>query len=71
MYCDVKEEDIVMNENEYITNEKEMMTNLINEYANLQRIKNADDMNAEIEFQISVLKCKLQSFGIDVGDLDY
>lgn len=59
-----------MNENEYITNEKEMMANLIENYANLQRIKNADDMNAEIEFQMSVLKCKLKSFDINVNDLE-
>lgn len=50
--------------------EKEMLNNLIDNYANLQRIKNADDINREIEYQLTILRIKLKSFGIVANDLN-
>lgn len=51
-------------------NEKEMINNLIDNYTSLQRIKNAADINKEVEYQITVLKAKLESFGIVTSDLN-
>ncbi len=50
--------------------EKEMINNLIDNYTNLQRIKKSDDTEKELDYQIKILKAKLESFGIVTTDLD-
>ena len=50
--------------------EKEMINNLIDSYTSLQRIKKASDIEKEIDYQLKVLKAKLESFGIVTTDLD-
>lgn len=50
--------------------DKEMINHLIDSYASLQRIKNADDAEKELEYQLKILKAKLESFGIITSDLD-
>ena len=51
-------------------NEKEMINNLIDKYTDLQRIKTAEDSEREIDYQLRVLKAKLESSGIITSDLD-
>ena len=51
-------------------NDKEMINNLIDNYISLQRIKKADDTEKELDYQIKILKAKLESFGIVTTDLD-
>ena len=48
-----------MNNNEEMT-EKQLVVNLIENYMNLMRIKNADDKDKEIIFQLCELKAKLK-----------
>lgn len=50
--------------------EKEMISNLIDKYADLQRIKASDDLEKEVEYQLTVTKAKLESFGIVTSDLE-
>lgn len=50
--------------------DKEMINNLIDSYTSLQRIKKANDTEKEIDYQLKVLKAKLESFGIVTTDLD-
>ncbi len=50
--------------------DKEMINNLIDSYTNLQRIKKADDTEKELDYQLKILKAKLESFGIVTTDLD-
>lgn len=50
--------------------DKEMINNLIDNYTSLQRIKKAADTQKEIEYQLRILKAKLESFGILTSDLD-
>lgn len=50
--------------------EKEMINNLIDIYTSLQRIKTAQDTQKELDYQIKVLKAKLESFGIITTELD-
>ena len=50
--------------------DKEMINNLIDNYTSLQRIKKADDIEKELEYQLKILKAKLESFGITTTDLD-
>lgn len=50
--------------------DKEMINNLIDSYTNLQRIKKADDTEKEIDYQLKILKAKLELFGIVTIDLD-
>ena len=50
--------------------EKEMINNLVDSYTNLQRIKKANDTQKELDYQIRVLKAKLESFGIITSELD-
>ncbi len=50
--------------------DKEMINNLIDNYTNLQRIKKADDTEKELDYQLKILKAKLESFGIVTTDLD-
>ena len=51
-------------------NEKEMINNLIDNYTSLQRIKKAENSEKEIDYQIRILKAKLESFGIITSELD-
>lgn len=55
---------------ETMPSDKEMINNLIDNYTSLQRIKKSDDIEKEIDYQIKVLKAKLESFGIVTTDLD-
>lgn len=55
---------------EYMPTEKEMISNLIDKYTDLQRIKNAADLEKEVDYQLKVTKAKLESFGIITSDLD-
>ncbi|MCI8558170.1 MAG: hypothetical protein HFI19_10460 [Lachnospiraceae bacterium] len=50
--------------------DKEMINNLIDNYTNLQRIKKANDTEKELDYQLKILKAKLESFGIVTTDLD-
>jgi hypothetical protein len=50
--------------------DKEMINNLIDNYTNLQRIKTAQDTQKELDYQLKILKAKLESFGIVTTDLD-
>ena len=50
--------------------DKEMINNLIDSYTSLQRIKKADDTEKELNYQLKILKAKLESFGIVTTDLD-
>lgn len=50
--------------------DKEMINNLIDTYANLQRIKKAEDIEKELDYQITLVKAKLELFGIVTSDLD-
>lgn len=59
-----------MKEGDLMPSDKEMLNNLIDMYANLQRIKNASDMQKELDYQIALVKAKLESFGIVTSDLD-
>ena len=51
-------------------NEKERINKLIDKYTDLQRIKTAEDSEKEINYQLRVLKAKLESFGVITSDLD-
>ena len=51
-------------------NEKEMIRELIDEFTNLQRIKNADNPEKEVEYQLKVVKAKLESCGIITSELE-
>lgn len=55
---------------EYMPSDKEMINNLIDTYSNLQRIKKADDIKKELDYQLTVVKAKLESFGIVTSELD-
>lgn len=55
---------------EYMPTEKEMINNLIDKYTDLQRIKSSDDLEKEVDYQLTITKAKLQSFGIITDDLD-
>ena len=50
--------------------DKEMINNLIDTYSNLQRIKNADNVEKELDYQLTLVKAKLESFGIVTSDFD-
>ena len=47
-----------------------MINNLIDNYTSLQRIKKAPDTEKELDYQLKILKAKLESFGIVTTDLD-
>lgn len=55
---------------DYLPSEKEMINNLIDSYTSLQRIKNAADTEKELNYQLKILKAKLESFGIITTDLE-
>ena len=50
--------------------DKEMINNLIDTYSNLQRIKKANDSEKELDYQIKLVRAKLESFGIVTENLD-
>ena len=47
-----------------------MINNLIDNYTSLQRIKKAENSEKEIDYQIRILKAKLESFGIITSELE-
>ena len=51
-------------------NEKELKDMRLKEYSDLQRIKKAEDRDAEIAYQEKFLKAQLQSLGVHTEDLD-
>ena len=55
---------------DHMPSDKEMLNYLIDSYTSLQRIKNSDDAEKEIDYQLKILKAKLESFGIVTTDLD-
>ncbi len=50
--------------------EKEMINNLIDMYSSLQRIKKADNYEKEVDYQLKLVKAKLESFGIVTENID-
>lgn len=59
-----------MEAGDHMPSDKEMINNLIDNYTSLQRIKKANDTEKELDYQIKILKAKLESFGIVTTDLD-
>lgn len=59
-----------MKAGDYMPSDKEMINNLIDSYTSLQRIKKSEDTEKELDYQIKILKAKLESFGIVTTDLD-
>ena len=55
---------------ENVINKDELIDIRIKEYSDLQRIKNSTDKDAEIEYQVKILKAQLQSLGIHTEDLE-
>ena len=51
--------------------EVELYMHLIQQYSDLQRIKNAADKEKELDFQINVVKQKLAIFGFEAEKLDF
>ncbi|MCI5995754.1 MAG: hypothetical protein MRZ45_07400 [Blautia sp.] len=50
---------------------EEIISILIDKYADLMRIKKAEKAeNSELDYQITVTKAKLQSFGVNTEDLE-
>ena len=50
--------------------EKEQIAILIDQYADLQRIKSADNKEKEIDYQLKVTKAKLEAMGIVTENLE-
>ncbi|MCD7842991.1 MAG: hypothetical protein LUG56_11035 [Lachnospiraceae bacterium] len=50
--------------------EKELKDQIIREYVNLQRLKNAEDRDKELAYQEKILKARLQSLGIPTEELE-
>ncbi|MBQ8969977.1 MAG: hypothetical protein IJ073_01510 [Lachnospiraceae bacterium] len=55
---------------ENVMNKDQLIDIRIKEYSDLQRIKNSTDKDAEIEYQVKILKAQLQSLGIHTEDLE-
>ncbi|MBE5939977.1 MAG: hypothetical protein E7266_06215 [Lachnospiraceae bacterium] len=56
---------------EEIMTKEEMINVLIEQYANLQRIKRAEKAeNEELDYQIRVTKARLEAFGVLTENLD-
>ncbi|MBQ8803382.1 MAG: hypothetical protein IJZ53_07110 [Tyzzerella sp.] len=51
-------------------NEKEILERLIDQYTDLQRIKKSDNPEKEVDYQLKVIKAKLESFGKITSDLE-
>ena len=47
-----------------------MIDKLIDKYTDLQRIKQSENPEKEVDYQISVVKAKLESFGIVTTNLE-
>lgn len=50
--------------------EKEQIAILIDQYADLQRIKSADNKEKEIDYQLKMTKAKLEAMGIVTENLE-
>ncbi len=52
--------------------EKELITTMIDKYTDLQRIKkaNGDHENAELDYQLKVIKNKLSALGIPTEEYE-
>ncbi|MEE1031302.1 MAG: hypothetical protein U0L12_04095 [Ruminococcus sp.] len=50
--------------------EKEMLHELIDTFTNLQRIKKAENPQKELDFQLRIVKAKLEACGIVTTDLE-
>ncbi len=48
----------------------ELIDNLIDEYSSIQRIIAADNPKKEAEYQLKLIKAKLESMGIVTTDLN-
>lgn len=53
-----------------MANATEQSKDLINSFANLQRIKTAPDRDAEIDYQLLVVKAQLEAMGIPTEQLE-
>ena len=53
-----------------IMTEKELITMLIDNYSSLQRIIKSENAQKEAEYQLKLVKAKLESCGIVTSDLD-
>lgn len=51
-------------------NELELKEQAIKEFVNIQRLKAAEDINKELEYQERILKARLQVLGIPTEDLE-
>ena len=51
-------------------NELELKEQAIKEFVNIQRLKAAEDINKELEYQERILKARLQALGIPTEDLE-
>ncbi len=49
--------------------DKELIASIIDRYADLQRIINADDPKKEAEHQMQIVKAKLEALGVVTTDL--
>ena len=56
-----------MGENEMT--EKEQIANFIDLFTDLQRIKNAEDKDKELDYQIRIVLAKLHAMGVPTDDL--
>ena len=52
-------------------NEKELRDQVITAYVNLQRVKMAEDRDAEIAYQERILKARMQSLDIPTEALEW
>lgn len=50
--------------------DKELLALLIDNYSNLQRILSTDNPKEEAEYQLQLVKAKLESMGIVTSKLD-
>ena len=50
--------------------ENKLKNQIITEFVNLQRIKKAQDKEAEIEYQENILKVRMQTLGIPTDNLE-
>ena len=51
-------------------NELELKEQAIKEFVNIQRLKAAEDINKELEYQERILKARLQALGIPTENLE-
>lgn len=53
-----------------VMTESKQLDSLIDTFANLQRIRTADDWKKEIDYQITLVKAKLEAKGIVTENLE-